>query len=153
MHPVLEQFKKRAFGDKPTSDKLYFVKVDVQACFDNIPQGNMFKLATEILESDEYRMDKYTDVQPPDTTRVLKNGAVRRPFPRWQQVAKPFDDPDLFSDYAPKLAPGLKKGSVLVDEVIFNNWRKRGLLDYLRRHLKHNIVKVYLLKFTKPSFY
>ena len=139
MHPRLKAFKSRILAGPPdTHPKLYFVKVDVQACFDNIPQENMFKLIEQILDTEEYRVDRYTDVQPPDS-----NGAAgKRPFTRWKTQAKKYSDPDLFAEYAQDLAKELKRGSVLVDGVRYNNWTRTYLLELLSKHLTNNIVKI-----------
>ena len=47
-----------------TRPKLYFVKVDVKACFDTIKQDKLLSIIEELLIESEYRAEKYNQVQP-----------------------------------------------------------------------------------------
>lgn len=59
---------------------LYFAKVDIQSCFDSIPQDKALQLLQDILAAGSYNMQKYADVSPPSVLQYDKNsvsGALR----------------------------------------------------------------------------
>lgn len=39
-----------AYSDKRSRPKLYFVKVDVRACFDTIEQGKLLEILRKVIE-------------------------------------------------------------------------------------------------------
>lgn len=77
MHGRLKRFRKRVEERRP--QQLYFVKLDVQACFDTIPQARLLRLVEDLVSEDEYRVTKYVEVAPPaqQTTAAVHAGTGR----------------------------------------------------------------------------
>jgi telomerase reverse transcriptase len=58
--------------------KLYFAKVDIQACFDSINQDQLLELIEQVIKESEYTISKYSTVQ-------IVTGKIRKKF---QSTAK-----------------------------------------------------------------
>jgi telomerase reverse transcriptase len=50
LHDRLRTFKRNITS--PDDQRLYFVKVDVQTCFDTIPQAQLLKLVEDLISND-----------------------------------------------------------------------------------------------------
>ena len=57
-------FRKRMRESLVYPEKLFFVKVDVKACFDNLPQARLIELAEDLCKSPEYSLEKYKELKP-----------------------------------------------------------------------------------------
>ncbi|KAH9481585.1 Telomerase reverse transcriptase [Psilocybe cubensis] len=104
--------------------KLYFVKLDVQACFDTIDQTKLLHVIRQLISEDVYMIQKYGQV------RSLA-GKIRRMF---LKKAVPEDDHPHFMRYAADLAGSLR-------DVIFVD-QKQEVLQLLEEHITENIVKI-----------
>ncbi|KIY69092.1 hypothetical protein CYLTODRAFT_241785 [Cylindrobasidium torrendii FP15055 ss-10] len=62
----LKSFKKTMLDlHNQELPKLYFVKVDVQACFDNIDQTKLLEILQQVIRHSHYNMEKYLKVAQP----------------------------------------------------------------------------------------
>ncbi|KAF7773358.1 hypothetical protein Agabi119p4_5525 [Agaricus bisporus var. burnettii] len=127
----LMNFKSRLrhdhFGRLP---KLYFVKVDVQACFDTIDQGKLLAILRELISEDTYTVRKYSKV------RFLRGQMQRTQSNR----AYPRDEEPHFLDMAMELASALRH-TIFVDQSV-SSVSKNFALDLLNSHISDNIVKI-----------
>lgn len=144
--------------------QFYFVKVDVQACFDSIPPAAAYRVAKRFLKLSEYRTRRYSKV-------LLQNGVPVRQF---HQIAYPGSIDDMPSgvqddEYLKELLSavtalngyddeegGPRSGfaalmqkkersmnkAVFVDGVRFDKHDKITLLNLLIEHIAGHIVKV-----------
>ena len=131
--------KLKAFSGTVKSSKLYFVKADVQSCFDSIPQRELLHTIEEILKHSHYRVMKYAQ---------LKSTVVKRPDgstgsrPRFPSLARPASSDD--SSTASVVAHMLKQkaGLVVAETGMQKLWRSSQLLKLLQEHVQSNIVKM-----------
>ncbi|GAA5841755.1 hypothetical protein JCM5353_007420 [Sporobolomyces roseus] len=111
--------------------ELYFVKVDVKACFDTIKQDKLLELVEEILSDTLYYIQKYSQV-------VSYAGKTARQFKR---QACGDDDLGSFKELAMQLAEDLHD-VVLTDQVRYDDVDKDKLMSLLKEHITTNLVKV-----------
>jgi telomerase reverse transcriptase len=114
--------------------------VDVQACFDTIPQARLLKAITALLSSDEYHVEKHAEVKPAqvigqrqdivNTKAVIKFGAHARPANNLGHEGLEHHEP---SD----------RGNVIaVGPLGHQSHNKQMIDDLLREHVEYNIVKI-----------
>ncbi|KAK2460975.1 hypothetical protein APHAL10511_007445 [Amanita phalloides] len=127
----LKAFKARLPRDSNDKlPKLYFVKVDVQACFDTIEQWELLKIIDDLISEDVYMIQRYGQVG-------MSAGKIRRSLVR---RATDEDHPH-FLQYATELASSLRH-VIFADEVVYPNAPKEEILQLLRDHITENIVKI-----------
>lgn len=121
--------------------KLFFVKVDVQSCFDTIPQKKLLKVAEHIFTEDEYRIARHTEIKPPANQQVITN--TKKPMKKFVARAELAEDFGRFEDHAKaEVESGRKKQTVFVDNVVHQFKGADTLLDLLEEHVQHNIIKI-----------
>lgn len=143
LHPRLKAFKERLNGrssilhNKPTiSQKLYFVKLDIQACFDNIPQKRLLRLITDLVTEESYRITKHVEIKP------SVNGAQGKPFRKWVGRAAPLKQQQHLPDYLASENQIQKPNTVYVDDNEQKIQDADWLLNLLGQHVQNNLVKI-----------
>ncbi|GJJ08683.1 hypothetical protein Clacol_002902 [Clathrus columnatus] len=109
----LKHFKLQVMDKYQSIPKLYFVKLDVKACFDTIDQNKLIDILLEILTEDYYMIHRSTRVMP-------VSGKVQRTF---MKKALPYDQHPHFILYATKLANMLKH-AIMVDQIGADYYRQ-----------------------------
>lgn len=137
LHGRLRNFKTNlAF---PGKQDLFFVKVDVQACFDTIPQDQLLALVRTLITSDRYRSVKHIEIKP---SNERPDGRAQNPIRRFIGTAHPLG---TFGTFSPEMANDLaqfKKRTVFTDTGYSKTWDARQLTRLLTEHVKRNIVKI-----------
>ncbi|KAL0579065.1 Telomerase reverse transcriptase, partial [Marasmius crinis-equi] len=111
--------------------RLYFAKVDVQACFDTIDQTKLLEILREIISEDSYVIQRYTQV----------SSVMSKPKTLFRKRAWPDGVHPHFLKYATDLANALRH-TIFVDQVTCHTESRDDLLDLLEQHIKENIVKI-----------
>ncbi|KAJ8072353.1 Telomerase reverse transcriptase [Marasmius tenuissimus] len=111
--------------------KLYFVKVDVQACFDTIDQTKLLEILRDLISEDSYAIQRYTQISP-----ALSSSKTMYRKQAWPDAMHPH-----FVKYATDLANALRH-TIFVDQVSCQVESRDELLDLLEQHIKENIVKI-----------
>lgn len=130
LHERLMEFKKILPADTP----LYFAKVDVQSCFDSIPQNRLLALIETVLQAPAYRTSKYVEI---------KSGSERQTRQRYVSIATPANSTN--SAFSVRKAGELSthKGGRIFTEVGYQKvWSTRQLLELLQQHVQNNVVKI-----------
>lgn len=129
LHERLKQFKSIL----ALPAKLYFVKVDIQSCFDSIPQNRLLNMIESLIGRTSYRTSRYAESKP---------SADRKARQRYLQVAKSAtDEPVLSHDTLTEVAAG--KAGRIYNEVGFQKvWSAHQLLALLQQHIRSNVVKI-----------
>lgn len=143
LYPKLKAFRKHLQLTETPQKPLYFVKVDVQSCFDTIPQKQVVRLMESIASEDEYRIARHAEIKP-SRTHSYKAEMDKDPMParKFVATARASTDFQTFDQVVDScLAPG-KKNTVFVDNVVPTTQRKDVLLDLLEEHVERNVVKI-----------
>ncbi|GAA5971226.1 hypothetical protein JCM11641_004195 [Rhodosporidiobolus odoratus] len=129
----LKSFKMRMLEKTGTGKmpQLYFVKVDVRACYDTIQQDKLLGIVEEVLSEAVYWVQKYSRVTTtgPQVVKQFKRRACTD------------DDLGLFEDLAESLA-GELHNAVFADQVVYERVVRDRLLQLLKEHITTNLVKV-----------
>ncbi|GAA6042852.1 hypothetical protein JCM8097_007190 [Rhodosporidiobolus ruineniae] len=128
----LKTFKTRLHEENGGKlPKLYFVKVDVRACYDTIQQDKLLEIMEDVLSETVYWVQKYSKVTP----------FGHRASKHWRRQACTDGDLGLFEELAEKLAEELHN-AVLSDQVVYDRAIRDKLMELLREHITTNLVKV-----------
>ena len=143
IYPRLKAFRNHMEHIQKHRAKLYFVKVDVQSCFDTIPQRRVVRLMENITSEDEYRIARHAEIKS-SKTHTSGAGMDKEPLPARKFVAAAcaITDFQTFDQLVTtRLAVG-KRNTVFVDNVVQMVQKKDSLLDLLEEHVERNMVKI-----------
>ncbi|KAI9884054.1 MAG: hypothetical protein M1823_004168 [Watsoniomyces obsoletus] len=143
IYPRLKEFKQKLAQENKSSARLYFAKVDVQSCFDTIPQRRVVQLMEKLVSEDTYRIGRHGEIRPPEG--IQRENSIQRPQkPRRRFLSKANSAID-FSAFAEKVEGGHavgKKNAIFVDNVIQRQFKQEDLMDLLEEHVERNLVKI-----------
>ncbi|KAJ3554494.1 hypothetical protein NM688_g3081 [Phlebia brevispora] len=132
IYQKLKGFKATLQRDFPQGlPKLYFVKMDVQACFDTIDQTKLLHILVEVLKEEQYTIQRHGRVST-QCTRVTRN---------FVSTAVPTDEYPHFLALASQLASALRN-TIFVDKVVYPDAKRREIIELLEQHITDNIVKI-----------
>ncbi|KAJ4301248.1 Telomerase reverse transcriptase [Kalmusia sp. IMI 367209] len=143
MFPKLSAFKqslnKQGLGDSP----LYFAKVDVQSCFDTIPQQRLLTMVESLLSMQEYHTGKHVEVRALGQLQRL-DGQYVNPMPLKRYVAHSgaADNIVPFDRLVQDNYVGSKANTVFVPTAAQKFEAKDDLMQLLREHVERNLVKI-----------
>lgn len=120
------QWKENVQDDKP----LYFGSVDILHCYDNIQQEHLLGIVENILQEDEYVIQKYSVLHPTDGDRVRHR--------RCKDVSPP-EEMEPFGETV-RVLDAKHKDCVFVDGVHSVAISKRQVVDQVREHLTSHLV-------------
>lgn len=140
IYPKLKEFTSRQISAGQGGQPLYLAKVDVQACFDTVPQEHLLRVVTALLSSDEYHVENHAEVKPPqvvgqrqelvNTKAVIKFSALARPANKFGHEGLESHEPN-------------DQGNVIaVGPLGHQSHDKRTIAELLREHVEYNIVKI-----------
>ncbi|KAJ5496602.1 reverse transcriptase [Penicillium fimorum] len=144
MHRRLKAYKERLSKRLPSVSNpsrsnlppMYFVKLDIKACFDTIPQKRLLELIEELVSEESYRISRYMEFQPPAPT--TQGYSTRRYRSRAAPAMRPQNLPDFVnSGGAPR-----KANTVFVDNQAPQERDVESLLELLDEHVRNNLVKI-----------
>lgn len=154
MYPRLKTFKDRLMrsgSESYKSGKLYFVKLDIQSCFDTIPQERLIPLIEGLVSQEMYHISKHVEIRPGEG---IKSGNVLshkhettqkpivKPIRRFLSRAKPLSEIRNHSATPTDGTKNLRRNTVLVDTATSKNHSGNALLDLLSEHVRKNLVKI-----------
>ncbi|KAJ5782388.1 Telomere reverse transcriptase [Penicillium paradoxum] len=122
---------------KPKLPPMNFVKLDIKACFDTIPQKKLLKLIAELVSEESYHISKHIEFQPPVST--IKQG---KPIRKYRARAAPAMRQQHLPDFINDGPPGRKANTVFVDSIGQKEHNADSLLDLLDEHVRNNLVKI-----------
>ena len=143
MYPKLKIFRDRLRIMGNDSKPLYFIKVDVQSCFDSIPQPRVMKLIESLASHEKYKIPRHTEIRASGiwqyNSKVVSAAAATKKF---VAEARDANDPTCFRDQINSGNVQGKKNTVFVDSVVHQVQDRGVLLDLLAEHIERNIVKI-----------
>jgi telomerase reverse transcriptase len=134
--------ERGTMGKKP----LYFVKLDVQSCFDTIPQKKVIQLIEEVLCEEDYRISKHVEVTAGLRVRSNNNNRTDageiKPRRKFVSRAAALSD---FESLLERLSHGgapSSKSRVFVDIGAQKRHGTNDLLELLEQHIRYNLVLI-----------
>ncbi|KAJ5577953.1 Telomere reverse transcriptase [Penicillium hispanicum] len=144
MHPRLKEFKNRLIQQLPPVPgvgyrqlpPLFFVKLDIQACFDTIPQKELLRLVEELVSEETYHITKHVEMNPSVA------GARGRPTRKYVSRAAPARKQQQLPDLVASGVQARKANTVFIDTIKERAQGVDELLDLLDEHVRKNLVKM-----------
>ena len=122
---------------------LYFVKLDIQSCFDTIPQEQLLSLIERTVSENSYLVSKHVEFGPPIGSNTSWSGGkpgpakpTRKFVARATSVSRPQSLTDTIT------TAGGKGNRVFVDTLNQREHTTNKLLDLLDEHVRNNLAKV-----------
>lgn len=140
MHARLKVFRDQLCQKVPQSTRtktgqvppLMFVKLDIQACFDTIPQQELLRLVAQIVSEETYHVTRYVAMN-----KGLQGKTKRKFLGRAAPSARPRSFPNLASHGATGAS-----NTVFVDNIKQKEYDADDLLRLLGEHVRNNLVKI-----------
>ncbi|KAJ6013379.1 hypothetical protein N7540_007970 [Penicillium herquei] len=141
IHLRLRDFKKklmdRISGPKPSRlPQLFFVKLDIQGCFDTIPQKPLLKLIEQLVSEGTYHIAKHVEMTP------SASDTRGKPMRKYVGRAAPVLKQQAISKIKSAEAQGGKAKTVYIDTINQKLHGADDLLDLLDEHVRNNLVKM-----------
>ncbi|KAK0307142.1 Telomerase reverse transcriptase [Friedmanniomyces endolithicus] len=140
--PRLQAFKHGLQRNGHGGSPLYFAKVDVQSCFDTIPQKRLMALASTIVRDDSYRIAKY------GRAKLVSGQSKESPSfgarPSWKFLTKASASSRPFS-FADETVADTNEGrsrTVYIDNVVQKAESRKAVLDLLEEHVQANLIRI-----------
>ena len=140
IHSRLKVFRKPIGGD--SHKPLYFVKLDVRAAFDTIPQEAAVELMRTIPSLRRYIISKHAEVKPGERLSSNQADMASKPFRRWLSTASSEKGQSTFLDRVESSLGTKKKSTVFVESAMRSTHDAQALYNLLNEHVTNNIVKI-----------
>jgi telomerase reverse transcriptase len=143
MFPKLAAFKASLMQQKLEQYPLYFAKVDVQTCFDTIPQTRLLSMVESLMSMQVYRTGKHVEISPLGALQRL-DGEHIDPPPLKKYVSHSSGAKEMvsFQKLVQDKFVGLKSNTVFVNTNLQQQEIKDDLMRLLREHVERNLVKI-----------
>lgn len=154
IHPRLKQFKENllkqrhsaGMTDDGQTPRLFFVKLDIQSCFDTIPQRKVVQLIEDLLTEEAYDITKHVEFRPsdvhPDSTGRIPGSQPGKPVRKFFGRAAPVREPGSLPELVASGATRGRANAVFVDTGIRKEHSADELLDLLKEHVQRNLVRI-----------
>ena len=142
MHGKLQAYRQSLIEQGLDGASLYFAKVDVQACFDTIPQKRLMQLVRSIIAAEEYRVAKYSRAKLLGGQNEEMPGFGAKPS--WKYLTKATAGGQAF-DFEHEVSSDSNNGrnrSVYVDGVVQKPEGRRTIIELLEEHVESNIIRL-----------
>ncbi|CAN9372830.1 unnamed protein product [Alternaria alternata] len=143
MFPRLASFKaslrQRGLGDT----RLYFAKVDVQACFDTIPQSRLLRMIDSLMSIQAYKTGKHVEISPlPPLQRLDGKHVDPMPLKKYIPHTDAATDITPFNQLVQDRLAGKKANTIFVNTDLQRHETKDDLMQLLQEHIERNVVKI-----------
>lgn len=122
--------------------RFYFVKLDIQSCFDNIPQHQVIRVIEQLISDDEYHISKHAELRPSHLSSSAISQKPPKPVKRFVTKATGFTDFTSLFDIIFRGGSLRKKYTVFLETAVQKKHRAQELLSLLEEHIRNNIVKI-----------
>ncbi|KAL9603334.1 MAG: hypothetical protein Q9219_001196 [cf. Caloplaca sp. 3 TL-2023] len=143
MYSRLKAFRDCLCSRTGVIPQLYFVKVDVQSCFDTIPQQGAVRIMERLASDDVYRIARHAQIKGPDSHRYGHGTIIQaKPARKFLVSAHPPLDFRSFDEIIEETLACEQKCTVYVDNVVRTTHKKQRLLEVLKEHVERNFVRI-----------
>lgn len=143
MHPRLKDFKTQLTSSTLSSlatkghrvPPLYFVKLDIKACFDTIPQERLLRVVDDLVSEETYHITRHVEV----SGGLSSNGKALR---KYVGRAAPAMRQQHVKDIMPGKSHVRKANTVFVDTIAQRTHGTEEMLGLLEEHIRNNLLKM-----------
>ncbi|KAI9655689.1 MAG: hypothetical protein M1831_004841 [Alyxoria varia] len=139
MYGKVRSYKQSLRQSGQAGKRLYFAKVDVTSCFDNLPQSRLLEIVQDLLSSDEYDIARYAELR--SLFHASPTHDTSRPIKKFHAEAEAAGN---FERFERRLRAGknARKNHVFADNVVHQRVKTEQALGLLNEHILRNIVKI-----------
>jgi telomerase reverse transcriptase len=142
IYPRLKSFYSGLKQAGLSGRQLFFAKVDVQACFDTVPQQSLIEVITALISAESYHINQHAEVKQPEPAPPGQNTIGPKSKIKFDGYARPGNllpsqhchDPIAMSDD--------QGTTVAVGPLGQQSYRKQKILSLLKEHVEYNVVKI-----------
>ena len=154
IYPKLKAFKSKLKQKPWRNQELYFAKLDIQACFDRIPQRKLVSLVEDILVEDEYRIEHHAEIIPANYYHSKEGPNTvtgqTKVFRKFENTARGENDFEEFEEFVRQKSEVGKRNVVYVNKSYTRRITRHELLEHLTEHIQCNTVKVSIPSMLTP---
>ena len=137
VHPRIVRFAESINWDQ--QPPLYFVKLDIQSCFESIPQDELLKVVEPLLAEPVYRLKKRVEIR---SSRMTKSNTESQPRFKYVENMVPEEKGANLSEVSVRELATSRRNTIFVDTGSSIRSSKSQLLRLLNEHTRHNIVRI-----------
>ena len=139
----VKAFRAQLVASNRGHEFLHFAKVDVQSCFDTIPQRQVVELMEKLCSETEYRIARHAEIKPNGAHEYQSRTQLdSKPARKFVAKARAGQDYKNFKEWVNENPGPVKRSTIFVDTVIQSLQEKDSLLDLLSEHVERNVVKI-----------
>ena len=149
MYQRLKSFKERLFrrqnfknDDQSHNRRLFFVKLDIQSCFDTIPQHKLVALIKKLVSEDAYHVTKHVEIRPPDSCSSGEHPRQGKPIRKFVSKAVSAERVVCLPELVANGAAKRRRNTIFVDTAMQKDHAVEDLLELLEEHVRNNLVKI-----------
>ena len=135
IHGKVAGFKKAI----PSGSRLFFAKVDINSCFDSIPQEHILEMVEQLFTQSSYRTTRHVEFKTLDIAQRTASEGLRRKF---TGIARPADHCAVLSETSVSGIASRKRHVIFSDLGQQRVWTRTSLLHLLQDHVGDSVVKV-----------
>ncbi|ETI28779.1 hypothetical protein G647_01230 [Cladophialophora carrionii CBS 160.54] len=135
IHGRVAEFKRTV----PPGSRLFFAKVDVESCFDTIPQDHLLRLVEDLLSEPSYRTTKHIEVKSLDRGYQGHAEGLKR---KWAGIARPAHEQAVFSETSVAGLAAKKRQVIFCGLGQQRVWSRQSVLKLLQDHISDSMVKM-----------
>jgi len=121
---------------------LYFVKVDVQSCFDTIPPHKVLPLLKALLKDNLYALSTSAQVRTPRILQRSKGPSYLKPCVKFSTLGHPAKRIIRVDEQAQEALAAAHGGTVYVAKTGVQTKTVTEMVKLLTEHLENNVVKL-----------
>ncbi|KAI7488359.1 hypothetical protein KC351_g2021, partial [Hortaea werneckii] len=140
MFPRLQAFRDQLHLHGRAEGPLYFAKVDVQACFDTIPQDRLMALVKRIIIAEKYNISRFARAKLVGGQNKDTPGFGAQASWNFLTRATSLEEPKSATDSAIEALEGRSR-TVHVNGVVRKSESRQAILSLLQEHVEMNLVK------------
>ncbi|PPJ57194.1 hypothetical protein CBER1_07028 [Cercospora berteroae] len=140
--PRLQKYRQSLRDEGLLGKTLYFAKVDVQGCFDSIPQDRLMELARLIISDNEYQISRYSRARLLGAHNKETPGFGAKPSWKFLTKAGPADRPlDFRNEVKEDITEGRRR-AVYINGLAPKHESRRAILALLQEHVQSNLIQI-----------
>lgn len=142
MFPRLQAYRNALAQQGLSGQPLFFAKVDVQACFDTIPQKRLMGLVKTIIDAEQYQIARYSRAKLIGSLVKKTPGFGSKPSWRFLTKAAPGEESFDFSKETMNDTAEGRAGAVYINGINQRSESRRAIISLLEEHIQSNLIKI-----------
>ncbi|PIA90296.1 Telomerase reverse transcriptase [Cercospora beticola] len=140
--PRLQRYRQSLQDKGLLGEALYFAKVDVQGCFDSIPQDRLMELARLIINDNEYQISRYSRAKLLGSHNKETPGFGTKPSWKFLTKAGSADRPFDFRDEVKDDIIEGRRRAVYINGLAPKRESRQAVLALLQEHVQSNLIQI-----------